>query len=171
MSAVLTEQGRPRMTGSLIDGIAFVAALGAGLIAGAFLAFSSFVMGALAKLPAAGGIAAMQSINIVVINPLFLGTLFGTGALSLVLGIAALAAWSAPDAAWRLAGALLYLIGTIGVTALCNVPRNNRLARIDPAAPASAEIWASYVAEWTAWNHVRTIAALAATACFILALT
>lgn len=158
------------MSMGFVAAVTFLAALGAGLIAGAFFAFSSFVMGALAKLPAAGGIAAMQSINLVVINPLFLGALFGTGALCIVLGLAALLDWAAADTAWRLAGALLYLVGTIGVTALCNVPRNNQLAPLDPAAAGSAGIWARYVSEWTWWNHVRTVAALAAAACFILAL-
>ena len=153
-----------------IDAITVLAALGAGLIAGAFFAFSSFVMRALAKLPAAGGIAAMQSINVVVINPVFLGALFGTGGLCLLLAAITVVNLSAAGAAWLLAGALLYLVGTIGVTAFGNVPRNNQLAPLDPAAAGSAEIWSRYVVEWTWWNHVRTLAALAATACFILAL-
>lgn len=152
---------------SILAATTLLAALGAGLTAGVFFAFSSFVMAALARLPAAQGIAAMQSINIVVINPIFLGTFFGTGALGLAVGIYVLAE---RGAAWSLAGALLYLVGTIGVTALCNVPRNNRLARIAPVDPASAEVWTRYVAEWTMWNHVRTLAALAAAACFTLAL-
>ena len=38
-------------------------ALGCGLIAGAFFAFSSFVMPALKRLPTTEGIAAMQSIT------------------------------------------------------------------------------------------------------------
>ena len=59
-----------------------VSALGCGVIAGVFFAFSSFIMGALGKLPPTEGISAMQSINIVVINPLFMGVLFGTAALS-----------------------------------------------------------------------------------------
>jgi uncharacterized membrane protein len=43
-----------------------IALLGAAMIAGVFFfAFSSFVMPALARLPAAGGISAMQSINVV----------------------------------------------------------------------------------------------------------
>jgi uncharacterized membrane protein len=41
-----------------------VAALGCGLNAGVFFAFSSFVMAALRRLPPAQGIAAMQSINV-----------------------------------------------------------------------------------------------------------
>jgi uncharacterized membrane protein len=44
-----------------------IALLGAAMIAGVFFAFSSFVMPALARLPAAGGISAMQSINVVVL--------------------------------------------------------------------------------------------------------
>ena len=30
-------------------------------------------------------------------------------------------------------------------------------------------VWAHYLRVWTAWNHVRTVAPLAALACFILA--
>jgi hypothetical protein len=48
--------------------LAFAGALGSGLMAGAFFAFSTFVMRALARLPAAEGIAAMQSINVAAIN-------------------------------------------------------------------------------------------------------
>jgi uncharacterized membrane protein len=38
--------------------------------------------------------------------------------------------------------------------------------------PESAEgkaVWTHYLSVWTAWNHVRTAASLAAAACFILA--
>ena len=59
-------------------------ALGCGLVVGVFFAFSTFIMKALARLPAPQGIVAVQSINIVVINPLFMGALFGTGALCIV---------------------------------------------------------------------------------------
>jgi uncharacterized membrane protein len=56
------------------------------------------------------------------------------------------------------------------VTILFNVPRNNALAAIAPDDPQSAGAWLKYVKEWTAWNHVRTIAALAALAALIGAL-
>jgi uncharacterized membrane protein len=73
----------------VIDKLIFVltlfSALGCGLIAGAFFAFSSFVMKALAQLPPPYGIAAMQAINIVVINPLFMAAFLGTGVASLAL--------------------------------------------------------------------------------------
>ena len=50
----------------------FTAALGTGIVGGIFFAFSSFVMAALARIPAAQGIAAMNSINAVVLNPIFM---------------------------------------------------------------------------------------------------
>jgi uncharacterized membrane protein len=53
---------------------------------------------------------------------------------------------------------------------LFNVPRNDALAAVDPASAAGAALWASYLTSWTAWNHVRTSAALAATAALILTL-
>ena len=62
-------------------------------MAGYFFAFSATVMRALERQPAAPGIAAMQAINVVVLNPLFLGTFFGTAILSLVLDIVALMDW------------------------------------------------------------------------------
>ena len=57
--------------------------LGSALIGGVFFAFSSFVMKALARVPSPAGTAAMQSINIVVMNRSFLGAFMGTAVLSL----------------------------------------------------------------------------------------
>jgi uncharacterized membrane protein len=147
-----------------------IAALGCGLIAGVFFAFSAFVMQALARLPHGEGIAAMQSINVVVLNPLFLGVFVGT-AMVCVLGlIDSLVGWQTPGAAYVLAGSALYLVGTFLVTRVFNVPRNDALASVAPSDPSSAAIWAGYVSSWTAWNHVRTAAALAAAASFSIAL-
>ena len=68
---------------------AVLALLGSALIAGVFFAFSSFIMKALARVPSHEGIAAMKSINVVVLNRSFLGVFIGTTAISLlVIGIA-----------------------------------------------------------------------------------
>lgn len=158
------------MTAGLTIALTWLAALGSGLIAGAFFAFSSFVMGALGRLPAPQGIAAMQSINIVVINRWFLGALFGTAVAALALLVLALLDWAALGALPLVLGAVLYLAGCILVTMFGNVPLNNALAKADPASPAGAELWQRYLRSWTAWNHVRTIASLAAAVAFILAL-
>jgi uncharacterized membrane protein len=154
----------------MLVALTFVAALGSGLIAGAFFAFSTFVMRALARLPAAAGIAAMQSINVAVINPLFLGVFFGTAAACVAVMVAALMRWGQPGAAYLLAGGALYFVGTLLVTVVCNVPLNNSLAAVAPDDPGAAGRWARYVSRWTAWNHLRTLAALAALAFFIMAL-
>jgi len=50
-------------TDRLLFGLTLVSALGCGLTAGVFFAFSSFVMKALGRIQPAQGIAAMQSIN------------------------------------------------------------------------------------------------------------
>jgi uncharacterized membrane protein len=150
--------------------MAFAAALGCGLIAGVFFAFSAFVMKALSRLPAAQGIAAMQSINTWAVTPVFMTALFGTGGACLALAAVAIATWGDPGRAYLLAGATAYLIGTILVTIACNVPRNNALAAATPESPASARLWTNYLTTWTAWNHVRTLASLAAAALLALAL-
>lgn len=51
------------------------------------------------------------------------------------------------------------------------IAANEALASVAPAAPNSASLWAGYVATWTAWNHVRTAASLAAAASFSIALS
>ena len=152
------------MITGVLDIVTLSAALGAGLVAGVFFAFSSFVMPALARLAPALGVAAMQAINVAAIGRWLLGALFGVAAACLVLAASALLAWSEPGARVRLAGAALYLIGAIGVTIACNVPRNHALARLAPHGADALALWPVYVREWTAWNHVRTLAALAAAA-------
>ncbi|BAU15414.1 hypothetical protein LEP3755_59720 [Leptolyngbya sp. NIES-3755] len=104
------------------------AAVGCGLIAGVFFAFSTFVMQALAQQPPPTAIATMQSINITVINPWFMTAFLGTGAACLLLSIVSLLKWQQPSSAYLLIGSLLYLIGTIGVTIGFNVPLNDGLA-------------------------------------------
>ena len=111
-----------------------LAALGTGVMGGLFFAFSTSVMNALARLLAAQGVAAMQSINVVIPNPVFFVAFFGTAALCVVLTIAALLRWGEPGAAWLLAGNILYLAGIIVVTMVFNVPLNNALAAVDPAS-------------------------------------
>jgi uncharacterized membrane protein len=155
---------------NLLFALILVAALGCGLMAGLFFAFSVSVMPALGRLPAAQGIAAMQTINAVILNPLFLTTFLGTAAACLGVIIFSLLRWSNLGAAYLLAGGALYLAGSLLVTMLFNVPRNEALAAA-PAAPDSARLWANYLATWTAWNHVRTVASLAAAALLTLALS
>jgi uncharacterized membrane protein len=147
-----------------------LSALGSGVIGGVFFAFSTFVMKAMAALPPAQGIEAMQSINVTVLNAWFLGTFLGTGAISILAAGSAFLALPRSVAVWVLAGSALYLFGTVLVTIAFNVPRNVALANVDPASPDSVELWTQYLGEWTTWNHVRTAGALAAAASFTIGL-
>ncbi|MEG3862026.1 DUF1772 domain-containing protein [Microcoleus sp. herbarium12] len=144
-------------------------ALGCGLIAGVFFAFSTFVMNALSRLPPAQGIAAMQSINITAIDPLFMTALFGTAAACIFLIISSFKSHQ-PGAAYLLIGGLLYLVGTVFVTIAFNVPLNDALAKVEPGSAEGAKLWASYLVSWTMWNHIRALAAFVAAALFAIAL-
>lgn len=147
-----------------------IALLGSALIGGIFFAFSSFVMKALARVPPAEGIAAMQSINVVVLNPSFLGAFMGTGAVSLLVAVVAVKGWETPSAPWLIAGALLYLVGTALLTGLGNVPLNNQLAAVKANDPAAMKVWERYLDRWTLLNSVRTVAAMCAALMFAVGL-
>jgi uncharacterized membrane protein len=127
-------------------------------------------MKALARLPSAEGIAAMQSINIVIINLVFLSAFLGTGAGCALVIIASLLRWQDPGSVYLLVGGALYLVGSLLVTMMFNVPKNNALAAVSPTDPNGASLWADYLSAWTAWNYVRTVAALVAAALLTMGL-
>jgi uncharacterized membrane protein len=150
--------------------LVFVALLGSGLIAGIFFAFSTFVMKALARLSPAEGIAAMQSINITVLNRWFLGVFLGTAVVCVLLLVWSFFLWNQTGSVYLIMGSAFYLIGCLMVAGLFNVPKNEALAKINPSAVDSEKFWRSYIDKWTNWNHVRTVASLLAAACFGLGL-
>jgi uncharacterized membrane protein len=157
------------MDGMLVA-LTAVSALGCGLNAGVFFAFSAFVMKALARLQPAQGIAAMQSINLLAVTPTFMAALFGTAAAGVAVAVWALVDWDISFGPYLLAGGAIYLLGTIGLTIAYHVPRNNALAAVAPHHAEAAGRWTQYVAEWTRGNHLRAAASLAAAASFTLAL-
>ena len=153
----------------LFTALVFVAVLGSGIAAGLFFIFSNTIMASFARLPAAQGIAAMQQINVTIINPLFMTVFMGMAVLSLALAAKAVFGWSEAGAAWLLAGSVAYLLGCFLVTVIFNVPLNDAIAAVDPASAEGAAIWARYLKEWLPWNHVRTVACLVSLASFVMA--
>lgn len=137
-----------------------LALIGSTLIGGVFFAFSSFIMKALAQRPAMEGIKAMQSINIVVINPVFIGAFIGTALISLLLSIISVATWDMQASPYFLIGGLFYIIGTFMVTVMGNVPLNNQLAVVKNNTPDASDIWHQYQKRWTRLNTIRTVCAL-----------
>ena len=147
-----------------------LATIGSSLTGGIFFAFSTFVMQALAKQPTAQGIATMQAINITVINPWFMVAFFAPAVAGILLSISQLFQWQPSIAIYLITGSLLYLIGTIGVTVVGNIPLNDALAIVAPDSNEGTNLWSRYLTDWTFWNHVRTIAALLAATLFAIAL-
>ncbi len=113
----------------------------------------------------------MQSINVAIINPVFLSVFLGTAVGSALVIIASLLRWRYPGSICLLVGGALYLVGSLLVTVVFNVPKNEALASVTPADPRGASLWADYLSAWTAWNHVRTFGAIAGAALLTIGLS
>ena len=155
----------------LVWALTLLATLSTALMGGVFFAFSTFVMKALARLPISQGIGAMQSINLTAVSPVFMVAFFGSTAVCVLLAVYSRVLWPQHGALYLLLGGLLYLVGTFLTTALFNVPLNNALARVDPGSTEGARLWARYLTSWTAWNHVRTLSSILASAAYAFALS
>lgn len=155
------------MIQTAITALLWFSAIGCGLIAGLYFAFSAFIMTALGRVDQVQGATAMNSINSTILGSLFMPLFFGTTIASAALAAIAALRWNDPGAALLLAGGIVYVVGMFVCTVVYNVPLNNELAR---AGAGSTEVWARYLKDWTFWNHVRTVASTAATALFIAAI-
>jgi uncharacterized membrane protein len=138
---------------TVISVLVVVAAVGSGLVGGLFVAFSVAVMPALRRLPPAHGVAVMRMVNRVILNPLFLLLFVGTAVVCAAVVVLD------PGNVRHVVGAALYVVGTFVATMAVNVPLNNAL---DTAGPEDAQAWERFHSRWTAWNHVRALAATAA---------
>lgn len=155
-------QREVRTKSPLLVTLTAIGALGSTLVAGVFYAFSGFVMPALARLPAAEGIAAMQSINITAVQAPLMLAMFGTALVSVVLIVFAVRGRGQRYAFPLLLGSVLYLLGSIVMTMVFHVPLNDAMAVLDPTAASSVQPWADYLSQWSAGNQVRWIVPLAA---------
>lgn len=142
-------------------------AIACAVMGGIYFAFSSFVMTSLAVMPKPQGIAAMQSINRVIVSSWFIVLFFGTTLASLGLAVWGATHWGHTSALPLVAGGLLYVLGMFVVTAAFNVPLNDALDVVDPATAAAAQVWSKYLRDWTRYNHLRTLCSVAASGLFI----
>jgi uncharacterized membrane protein len=150
-------------------GLTLAAAIGVGITAGVYFAFSTFVMTALRRLSHSQAITAMNAINKAAPNPLFMLALFGTGIICILLMISGFQHRDDPAAAWQIAGSALYLLSVL-VTVTYHIPHNDALMKIDPDGTGAGATWSHFYSGWMAWNHVRTLAAIGGTASLVLAL-
>jgi uncharacterized membrane protein len=158
------------MVQHLTTGLLWFAAIGCGLMAGLYFAFSAFIMTALERIEPAHGISAMNSINAVILRSLFMPLFFGTTIGSMTLLVFALLNLNDPGSIAMLTGGAIYVVGMFLCTIVFNVPLNNALAAVDPPTPAAVAVWKRYLKDWTLWNHVRTICSTMATALYIAAI-
>jgi uncharacterized membrane protein len=151
-------------------GLTVAAAVGAAVVGGALFVFSAFVMPGLRRLSDRNGLRAMQAINQAApASPIFVVALMGTTLLSIALAVVAIADLDEAHSPYLLVGSALY-VAAVAITGVYHVPRNNALDLADPETEDGLEAWRAYVPGWVAWNHVRSLAAIAGSLAFILAL-
>ena len=106
--------------GYLVYVLTLLTALGCGLVGGSLVAFSDFIMPALARTAPETAVPAMREINVEARQSWFLRVLGLTAVLNVALVVVALMRWQMPDSALLLLGAALFLLGTVLVSLVCN---------------------------------------------------
>lgn len=159
----------------MVDGtrhvLGVVGAVGTGAMGGFFLAFSTIAMSGLRRIAPPEGLRAMQAINQSAnSSPVLLVSLMGTGVACAVAVVTSIGRLDEAASVYQLVAAGLYLVGTLGLTIVFHVPRNNDLDLLDAASPASIGAWRDYARVWTAGNHVRTVSSLLAMIAFVRSL-
>ncbi len=128
-------------------------------VGGVFLAFSDFIMRALAKISGHGGVEAMQMINREVFRWVFMTLFLGLAGVSLVIAAYGAIALTGLAGTLIMLSGLFYLVGCFGVTVFFNVPMNNVLDRMEMNDAKTGDYWFKiYVPRWTFWNSIRTTA-------------
>lgn len=148
--------------------ITFATTLGSGLMAGLYFAFSTSVVTALSNISTSQGITAMQSINISILNRWFKSIFFGTALGSIILLGSSVLSWGEEGSISLMVGSVFYLMGSLLITMMYNVPLNNFLADIEPENEKSIHQWGTYKLKWLAWNHLRTLITFLAMLSFMI---
>lgn len=146
------------------------AAIGSGLIAGIFFAFSTFIMTAFARIPPEQGIAAMNSINTTIVRSPFMLLFIPVAIICVAIAVMAFMDWRGSASIWMIGGAAAYVVASFISTIAFNVPMNDALANVSGSGSEAVTLWNRYLSDWTWWNHVRTLASLASAIAFVRAL-
>lgn len=150
-----------RLSGRLM--LLGLSVLASALMAGFFWTYSVSVMPGLAVGDPLAAVRAMQGINRVIRTPMFAFAFFGALAFPLAAAMVCTLQRRVRAAIASFAGAVIYGLGAFAVTFLVNVPLNESLAaQAATDAELATRIWRAYAEPWTAWNHLRSAAALAA---------
>ncbi len=137
-----------------------LATFASALIAGLFYAYHWTVMPGLNAADPIAAINAMKSINVVIRNPIFFFSFFGTLVFGVIAAVLYLRSWGTTPASLVWGGFLVYALGVFVVTIVFNVPLNERLAATAPTPGTAANIWRAFYDPWMSWNLVRTVASI-----------
>lgn len=141
-----------------------------GLSAGLFYAWSVSVIPGTQKVVDATYLETMQAINRAILNPAFYLVFFGS---VILLGLSVVYQYQNGATFWLvLLAAVLYLVGTFGVTAFGNVPLNDQLDVLDLVefSPAKLQQFRDYYeTKWNRLHTIRTVFAVASFMCSLLA--
>ncbi len=139
-----------------------------GLSAGLFYAWSVSVIPGTQKLADSTYLETMQSINRAILNPAFFLIFFGS---VVFLSIASIYQFHTSRITFwlMLAASIFYLVGTVGVTALGNVPLNDQLdiLKLTDINPDKITAFRNFYE--TKWNRLHLIRTAFALLSFLLA--
>ena len=148
--------------------ILFGAVILTGLSAGLFYAWSVSVIPGTQKVTDTVYLETMQSINRAILNPAFFLIFFGS---IFFLSIGSIYQFNTSKTVFwlMLSSSIFYLVGTVGVTALGNVPLNNELDVMSLGELASDNMQEFRKYFETNWNRLHLIRTVFAVASFVLA--
>ncbi len=138
------------------------------LMAGLFYAWSCSITLGLARLTDSAYIAAMQSTNRAILNPVFFISFIGT---ILLLPLSTILHYTQPLSLrfwFLLAATVVYLIGSFGVTVFGNIPLNESLDKFNLSAASEEMIAIKRTAFEGRWNQLNTIRTVASTLAIML---
>jgi uncharacterized membrane protein len=141
------------------------AAVLAGLQAGTYFTWATGVMPGLANVDDRTFVAAVQQMNLAIVNPVFITTFLGTPVLAATCAVLLGGSQSRP---WATAATVL-AIGTVVITFVGNVPLNDALAAAGPVDKISdlAAVRADFESLWVKLNVGRCFTSAGALACLV----
>jgi uncharacterized membrane protein len=139
----------------------FITILLNALSTGFFFAWSVSVILGTKKVGDFTYLESMQSINKEILNPAFFIVFFGS--LIMLVMSASMQFNNKPVFGLVLASAIIYLIGTFGITAFGNVPLNNELEALNITKLSILELKnfrTYYESAWNQYHNIRTISSI-----------
>lgn len=155
-------------TQRLAQAFTILAVMWAGALFGFFFAWMTSAMPGLDAIDANTAIAAMQSMNAGVRNPVFGSVFFGAPVVIGVAAVTSLKAGTHKAAGLQALAWGLFMVGVMVLTLTANVPLNEALAQhtLPMDASSARTLWVEYSGPWQAYNLIRM--GVAGTVLFLL---